>query len=93
MSDDRGLPVAGTRIHSIRLPGYSLSTEVVFGAPGERLSLRHDPGDSPDPYVGGTLLAVRNASSVRGVVRGIDAWLPQLAREREHAPIPGAVQQ
>jgi 4-hydroxy-tetrahydrodipicolinate reductase len=71
----RGAEVAGTPIHSVRLPGYALSTEIVFGASGERLSLRHDPGDSPDPYVAGTLLAVRNVSSVQGVVRGIDSWL------------------
>lgn len=71
----RGAHVAGTQIHSVRLPGYALSTEIVFGAAGERLSLRHDPGDSPEPYVAGTLLAVRNVVSVRGVVRGIDSWL------------------
>ena len=71
----RGALVADTPIHSVRLPGYALSTEIVFGAAGERLSLRHDPGDSPEPYVAGTLLAIRNVRSVRGVVRGIDAWL------------------
>lgn len=73
----RGADVAGTQIHSVRLPGYSLSTEIVFGAAGERLSLRHDPGDSPEPYVAGTLLAVRRVSSVRGVVRGIDSFVTE----------------
>lgn len=71
----RGAEVAGTPVHSVRLPGYALSTEIVFGSSGERLSLRHDPGDSPEPYVAGTLLAVRNVPSVQGVVRGIDSWL------------------
>ena len=76
----RGAEVGGTQIHSVRLPGYALSTEIVFGAAGERLSLRHDPSDSPDPYVAGTLLAIRKVGSVRGVVRGIDSWLTPSAR-------------
>jgi 4-hydroxy-tetrahydrodipicolinate reductase len=76
----RGADVAGTQIHSVRLPGYALSTEIVFGAFGERLSLRHDPGDTPDPYVAGTLLAVRKVCATRGVVRGIDSWLSPVPR-------------
>jgi 4-hydroxy-tetrahydrodipicolinate reductase len=71
----RGAAIAGTQVHSLRLPGYALSTEVVFGLSGERLSLRHDAGDSPAPYVAGTLLAIRQVISVRGVVRGLDRWL------------------
>ena len=48
---------AGTQVHSLRLPGFVVSTEVVFASAGERLSLRHDAGLSPEPYVAGTLLA------------------------------------
>jgi 4-hydroxy-tetrahydrodipicolinate reductase len=47
----------------------------VFGGPGERLILRHDPGLTPDPYVAGTLLAVRNAADVAGVRTGLDSLL------------------
>ncbi len=71
----RGAAIAGTQIHSIRLPNYTLSTEIIFGLGDERLSLRHDPGESPTPYIAGTLLAIRNVTSLRGVVRGIDRWL------------------
>jgi 4-hydroxy-tetrahydrodipicolinate reductase len=70
----RGADVAGTRIHSVRLPGFVVTTEVVFGGPGERLIMRHDPGLTPDPYVAGTLLAIRNVAGVVGVRRGLD-WL------------------
>jgi 4-hydroxy-tetrahydrodipicolinate reductase len=67
----RGADVAGTRIHSVRLPSFVVSTEIVFGGAGERLVMRHDPGESPDPYVPGTLLAIRKAGEVPGVRRGL----------------------
>jgi 4-hydroxy-tetrahydrodipicolinate reductase len=46
--------------------------------------MRHDPGLTPDPYVSGTLLAVRNVSGVVGVRRGLDSLL-----FGEPAPDPG----
>jgi len=71
----RGVTVAGTQIHSLRLPSFVVSTEIVFGAPGERLVLRHDPGESPAPYVAGTLLAVRAVPGRVGLTRGLDTLL------------------
>jgi 4-hydroxy-tetrahydrodipicolinate reductase len=71
----RGTEVAGTRIHSVRLPSFVVTTEIVFGGPGERLIMRHDPGLSPDPYVAGTLLAVRKSADIAGVRRGLDSLL------------------
>ena len=71
----RGAEVAGTRVHSVRLPGLVLATEVVLAGGGERLTIRHDTGDSPDPYVEGTLLAVRRVAEVPGVRRGLDRLL------------------
>src|SRR5215468_815115 len=71
----RGAGVAGTRIHSVRLPSFVVTTEVVFGGPGERLLMRHDPGLTPAPYVSGTLLAVRKVAEVAGVRRGLDSLL------------------
>jgi 4-hydroxy-tetrahydrodipicolinate reductase len=71
----RGTEVAGTRIHSIRLPSFVVTTEIVFGGPGERLIMRHDPGTDPEPYVAGRLLAVRRAAETPGVRRGLDSLL------------------
>jgi 4-hydroxy-tetrahydrodipicolinate reductase len=71
----RGAEVAGTRIHSVRLPSFVVTTEIVFGGAGERLVMRHDPGLTPDPYVAGTLLAVRRVAGVVGVRRGLDSLL------------------
>jgi 4-hydroxy-tetrahydrodipicolinate reductase len=71
----RGTEVAGIRIHSVRLPSFVVTTEIVFGGRGERLIMRHDPGETPDPYVGGTLLAIRKVAEVPGVRRGLDSLL------------------
>ena len=49
----RGATIAGTQIHSVRIPSFVVSTEVVFGAPDERLSIRHDAGGTAAPYVTG----------------------------------------
>jgi len=71
----RGAGVAGARIHSVRLPSFVVSTEIIFAAEGERLTMRHDPGLSADPYVAGTLLAVRAVIQRVGLTRGLDALL------------------
>ena len=73
--DARGTTVAGTQVHSLRLPSFVVSTEIVFAAEGERLSLRHDAGETPAPYVAGTLLAIRAAPNTVGLVRGLDQLL------------------
>jgi 4-hydroxy-tetrahydrodipicolinate reductase len=71
----RGASVAGSQIHSLRLPSFVVSTEVVFAAPGERLSVRHDAGETPAPYVAGTLLAIRSVVGRTGLTRGLDRLL------------------
>jgi 4-hydroxy-tetrahydrodipicolinate reductase len=80
----RGAEIAGIRVHSVRLPSFVVTTEVVFGGPGERLIMRHDPGLTPAPYVPGTLLAIRNVAGAAGVRRGLDSLL-----FGEPAPDPG----
>jgi 4-hydroxy-tetrahydrodipicolinate reductase len=72
----RGATVAGTQVHSVRLPSFVVSTEVVFAAADdERLSIRHDAGGTTAPYVNGVLLAVRRASDHVGLIRGLDRLL------------------
>jgi 4-hydroxy-tetrahydrodipicolinate reductase len=79
LPEARGATIAGTQVHSVRLPSFVVSTEVVFAAPDERLVIRHDAGATPTPYVAGTLLAVRAVRTRVGVVRGLDTLL--LARD------------
>jgi 4-hydroxy-tetrahydrodipicolinate reductase len=71
----RGATIGGTQVHSLRLPSFTVSTEVVFAAEGERLSIRHDAGESAAPYVAGTLLAIRALPERVGVTRGLDRLL------------------
>jgi 4-hydroxy-tetrahydrodipicolinate reductase len=71
----RGADIAGSRVHSVRLPSFVVSTELVFAAPGERLTIRHDAGERPEPYVAGTLLAIRSVVGRVGLTRGLDRLL------------------
>jgi len=54
----RGAAIAGTQIHSIRLPSFVIAFETLFGLPNERLTIRHDAGPGAMPYVAGTMLAI-----------------------------------
>jgi len=71
----RGATLSGSQVHSIRLPGYVISAEVIFGMPDQKLTIRHDSGSSARPYVDGALLAIRKVSTLVGVHRGLDSVL------------------
>jgi len=68
----RGARLNGVQVHSVRAPGYTISVEAIFGGRGERLQIRHDSGESAEPYVGGALLAIRRVHTLTGVHRGLD---------------------
>jgi len=68
----RGVTMNGTQIHSVRLPSYVIGVEAIFGANDERLTIRHDAGSGAEPYIQGTLLAIRNVRDQVGLVRGLD---------------------
>ncbi|HUQ31504.1 MAG TPA: 4-hydroxy-tetrahydrodipicolinate reductase [Pyrinomonadaceae bacterium] len=70
--ESRGTTLSGTQVHSLRLPGYVIGVEAVFGAKDERLSIRHDAGSGAEPYIQGTLLAVRKVRDRTGLIRGLD---------------------
>ena len=71
----RGATVSGSQVHSVRLPGYVISAEIIFGMPDQKLTIRHDSGSSARPYVDGALLAIRKVSTLVGVHRGLDSVL------------------
>jgi 4-hydroxy-tetrahydrodipicolinate reductase len=68
----RGAEVNGVQVHAVRVPGFVLGIEVVFGTRDQRLHLRHEAGASAEPYVDGALLAIRKVGTQVGVVRGLD---------------------
>lgn len=71
----RGAVVANSRIHSVRLPGYVIAIEIVFGSENQRLQIRHDATADPTPYTAGALFAIRKVRKHRGLVRGLDNLL------------------
>lgn len=70
--ETRGATLDGSQVHSVRLPGYTISLDVIFGLPDQKLVLRHEAGGSAQPYVAGALLAIRKVSGLVGLHRGLD---------------------
>jgi 4-hydroxy-tetrahydrodipicolinate reductase len=70
--ETRGAAMSGVPVHAVRVPGFVLGVEAIFGAADQRLHLRHEAGSSAEPYVSGALLAIRRVSRLTGVVRGLD---------------------
>ena len=71
--ETRGARLQGTQVHSVRLPGYVISIDAIFGMPDQKLILRHESGMSAQPYVNGALLAIREVGKLVGVHRGLDS--------------------
>ena len=62
-------------IHSVRLPGLVAHQEVIFGGPGETLTIRHDT-TSREAFVPGVLLALEQVRELpAGLTVGLDALL------------------
>jgi 4-hydroxy-tetrahydrodipicolinate reductase len=65
---------SGLRLHSLRLPGLVAHQEVMFGAPGETYTLRHDTIDR-SAYMPGVLLTVRRVRQLNALVYGLERIL------------------
>ena len=70
----RGGVEGGVGIHSVRLPGFVASQEVIFGGQGQTLSLRHD-ATGRDSFMPGVLLAIREVMQREELVEGLDALI------------------
>lgn len=70
----RGILASGVRVHSVRLPGLVAHQEILFGNPGEALTVRHDSFDRQS-FMPGVLLGVRRIRERRGLVFGLEAFL------------------
>ena len=68
------LAPGGVRIHAVRLPGLVAHEEVIFGAPGQSLTIRHDAYDRRS-FMAGVLLAVRAVPERAGLTLGLDGLL------------------
>jgi 4-hydroxy-tetrahydrodipicolinate reductase len=70
----RGGQERGVAIHSIRLPGLVAHQEVIFGAPGEILTIRHDTMHR-ESFMPGVILAVREVMTRNDFTYGLDRLL------------------
>ncbi len=70
----RGARVNDVPVHSVRLRGLVAHQEVLFGGPGETLSIRHDSLDR-ECFMPGVVLAVRHVGAHPGVSVGLAEYL------------------
>ncbi len=70
----RGAPVDDIPVHSIRLRGLVAHQEVLFGGPGETLTIRHDSLDR-GCFMPGVILAARRVGEHPGVTVGLADYL------------------
>ncbi|MFI7600680.1 4-hydroxy-tetrahydrodipicolinate reductase [Actinoplanes sp. NPDC049681] len=74
MAGARGTEIDGVRVHAVRAAGLVAHQEVLFGTPGETLTIRHDSLDRVS-FMPGVLLAVRRIRNRPGLTIGLDALL------------------
>ncbi|HKH56596.1 MAG TPA: 4-hydroxy-tetrahydrodipicolinate reductase, partial [Propionibacteriaceae bacterium] len=67
----RGASIDGIHVHGVRLRGLVAHQEVLFGAEGESLTIRHDSLDRVS-FMPGVIAGVRAVSSRPGLTVGID---------------------
>ena len=61
-------------MHGVRLPGLLAHQEVIFGSPGQTLTVRHDTIDR-SAFIPWVLLAIRSVAGRPGLTVGLDALL------------------
>ena len=66
-----GNSYSNIHIHSVRMPGYIASQEVIFGSSGQIMTIRHDSMDRKC-YMQGVMLAVKHVYENNDFIYGLD---------------------
>lgn len=66
-----GTSYSDIQIHSVRMPGYIASQEVIFGSSGQIFKIRHDSMDRKC-YMGGVLLGIKHVFEKNDFVYGLE---------------------
>ena len=74
LAGTRGGEEGGVSVHSVRLPGFVADQEVIFGLPGQTLTITHRT-TSREAYIPGVLLAIRKVIAGPRFYRGLDQLL------------------
>jgi 4-hydroxy-tetrahydrodipicolinate reductase len=69
-----GIGPAGIRVHGVRMVGAVANQEVILGATGQTLTIRHDTVDRTS-FMPGVLVGVKRVAEIPGVTIGLDAYL------------------
>jgi 4-hydroxy-tetrahydrodipicolinate reductase len=73
-SASRGETTGGINIHAVRLPGLMAHQEVIFGAAGQTLTIRHDTINR-ECYIPGVIIAIKEVIKRKGYIYGLDKLL------------------
>ena len=74
LAGTRGGEEGGIAVHSVRLPGFVADQEVIFGLPGQTLTIAHRT-TSREAYVPGVMLAIHRVVAEARFYRGLDQLL------------------
>jgi 4-hydroxy-tetrahydrodipicolinate reductase len=74
LAGTRGGQLEGVGIHSVRLPGFLAHQEVILGAVGQTLTIRHD-SISRESFMPGVVMAIKEVVKVKGLVYGLETLL------------------
>ena len=73
-NDARGQRIDDVPVHAVRLPGYIAHEEVLFGGPGEALTIRQDSFDRQS-FMQGVAVAIRKVQEADQLVVGLENFL------------------
>lgn len=74
LSGTRGGQIEGVSVHSVRLPGLLAHQEVILGAPGQTLTIRHD-SISRESFMPGVIMAIKRVVQAKGLIYGLETLL------------------
>jgi 4-hydroxy-tetrahydrodipicolinate reductase len=74
--NSQGALVGNIRIHSVRLPGFVASQEVILGEKGQTLKIRHDTINR-EAFMPGIVLAAKSLLNKSGLYYGLETLLFQ----------------
>jgi 4-hydroxy-tetrahydrodipicolinate reductase len=74
LAGTRGGQVGGISVHSVRLPGFLAHQEVILGAPGQTLTIKHD-SISRESFMPGVVMAIRYVVKNKGLIYGLESLL------------------
>ena len=66
-----GTSYSDIQIHSVRMPGYIASQEVIFGSSGQIFKIRHDSMDRKC-YMNGVLMAIKHVIEKKNFIYGLE---------------------